>query len=240
MNKDDINVNRSFSQLLISQEEPKKKKPTTTNSQSNNQEENDESLLMNYMQSLKPSYLKVSDQIFKQMLSSAINDSDKVVQSLDTNEKLLFVRQMAEATNNLYYLDLQLHLWHDYYNTGMKEGKWPPQLSKSFAKQHHTCRTYGFPKHVIEQRQKTITQQFQHAINNLQEYMMQLEQNAQHWQPSFDPNILSNAINEYVKKGQQRLRQEFDYKKKMLELDSSDHRLITKFYDLQPNREQVR
>ena len=70
--------------------------------------------------------------------------------------------------------------------------------------------------------------------------MMQLEQNAQHWQPSFDPNILSNAINEYVKKGQQRLRQEFDRKKKMLELDSSDYHLITKFYDLQPNREQVR
>ena len=82
MNKDDINVNRSFSQLIISQEEPKKKKPTTaTNNQSNNQEENDESLLINYMQSSKPSYLKVSDQIFKQMLSSAINDSDKVVQS---------------------------------------------------------------------------------------------------------------------------------------------------------------
>ena len=121
----------------------------------------------------------------------------------------------------------------------MKEDIWAPRLSKSIAKQHNTCRTYGFPKHIVEQRQKTIARQFQHAINQLQQYLMELEQNVKTWQPSIDPIILSNAINECVKKAQRRLREEFDYKKKMLSLNSNDRHLITKFYDLQPNEEQV-
>ena len=114
----------------------------------------------------------------------------------------------------------------------MKEGILAPRISTSFAKKHHTCRTYGFPKHIVEQRQKTIIQQFQQTINGLQ-------QNVQQWQPSIDPNILSYAINELVKNAQQRLRQEFDYKKTMLVLDSNDRHLITKLYDLKPNEEQV-
>ena len=167
-----MQVNRSFSQLSISQENTKKKKIKTRNNQSNNEllnvmngdntqekkkeENHDESVSMNYMQNLKPHYLKVSDQIFKQMLSTAIKDSDKIVQSLDTNEKLQFVRHLTEVTNNLHYIDLQRHLWQDYYNLGMKEGVWAPQLSKYDAKQLNTCRTYGFPKHIIEKRQKQL------------------------------------------------------------------------------------
>ena len=196
------------------------------NKQEKKKEENNESLPTSYMQRFKPHYLKVSDQIFKQMLSNAIKDGDKIVEYLDTNEKVQFVRQMTEVTNNLHYIDLQRHLWQDYYNLGMKEGIWAPRISKSYAKQHNTCGTYGFPKHIIEKRQKTIKYQLQRTISELQIYLIKLEQNSQQWQPSFDPNILSNAINECVKKGQQRLRQEFDYKMKMLTLDSNDHHLL--------------
>jgi hypothetical protein len=147
---------------------------------------------------------------------------------------------MTEVTNNLQYMDLQRHLWQDYYNIGIKEGIWAPQLSKYDAKQLNTCRTYGFPKHIIEKRQKTIENQIHRTINELQQYLIKLEQNSQQWEPPFDPNILSNAINECVKKGQKRLRQDFDYKTEMLTLDSNDRHLITAFYDLQPNKKQVR
>ncbi|CAF4059652.1 unnamed protein product [Rotaria sordida] len=173
------------------------------------------------------------------MLSNSIEDGDKIVQCLNTNEKLQFVRQMTETTNNLYYFDLQRQLWQDYFDLGIKENKWAPRVSKSFVKQHHTCHTYGFRKHIVEQRLKTITQQFQSTINELQQYILQSEQNVKHWQPYIHPAILSNAINECVKSAQQRLRQEFDYKKKMLALDSNDRNLITKFYDLKPNEEQI-
>jgi hypothetical protein len=204
-----------------------------------NQEENDESLSMNRIQTFKPSYLKVSDKIFKLMLSNAIKDDNKIIQYLDTNEKIQFVRQMIEITNNLQYLYLQDHLWQDYYNIGMKDGIWAQRLSKLYAKQHNTCRTYGFPKHIIEKRQQTITKQLQHTRNELQQFEIKLEQHAQQWHPSFDPNILSDTINTYVEKGQQRLTQEFDYRRKMLALYSNDHHLIKQFYNLQPNEEQV-
>jgi hypothetical protein len=192
------------------------------------------------MQLFKSQYLKVSDQIFKQMLSNAIPNGDTIIQYLNTNEKVQFVRQMTEITNHLQYIDLQRHLWQDYYNIGLKEGgSWAPRLSKYNAAQHNTCCSYGFPKNIIEKRQQTIQHQLKRTMNELQQYLIKLEQNAQQWQPSFDPNILSHAINECVKKGQQRLRQEFDYKKKMLRLDSNDRHLITKFYQLQPTEEQV-
>ncbi|CAF4810563.1 unnamed protein product, partial [Rotaria sp. Silwood2] len=76
---------------------------------------------------------------------------------------------------------------------------------------HHTCRSYGFPKHVIEQRQKIITQQLQRTTNELHWYLTNLEQNVQQWQPYIDPSFLSGAINECIKNAQQRLRQEFNY-----------------------------
>ncbi|CAF4322568.1 unnamed protein product, partial [Rotaria sordida] len=41
------------------------------------------------------------------MLSNSIEDGNKIVQCLNTNEKLQFVRQMTETTNNLYCFDLQ-------------------------------------------------------------------------------------------------------------------------------------
>ncbi len=49
---------------------------------------------MNYLQKIKPQYLKVSDKIFKQMLSNAIkNDNDRIIiiQALDTQEKLQLI-----------------------------------------------------------------------------------------------------------------------------------------------------
>lgn len=69
--------------------------------------------------------------------------------------------------------------------------------------------------------------------------MIQLRTLTQQWQPQIDPDLLSTAIDECVKHGQKRLRQEFDYRRKMLELDAHDRYLINEFYNLAPNDEQV-
>ena len=240
-------MSRSFSQLSISQaNNPKKRKTITRNNSHSNDQllnlvdgHNQHGTSPNGIQKFKPHYLRVSDQIFKQLLANAISDGGKIVQCLNTNDKLQFIRQMTEITNHLQYIGLQRDLWQDYFNLGMKEGVYAPRVSKSYAKQHHTCHTYGFSKHIIEKRQQTIQDQLHRTINELQQYLIKLEEYSKQWQPSFDANILSNAINECVKKGQERLRQEFDYKRKILTLDSNDHNLITKFYQIQPNEEQV-
>ena len=55
----------------------------------------------------KPAYLKVPDHLFVRMLANAITDGGRLVQYLDTKEKVDFIRQMTEVTNNLEYFDLQ-------------------------------------------------------------------------------------------------------------------------------------
>jgi len=132
--EDGIHINRSFSQLSLLQNDSKKKKlMKTTNLQSThnelsskiinntNNDNDDNAVTINYLQKIKPHYLKVSDNKFKQMLSNAIkNDNDKIIiiQALDTQEKLQLIRQITEITNNLHYFNLQRQLWQDYYNIG--------------------------------------------------------------------------------------------------------------------------
>ncbi|CAF3327482.1 unnamed protein product [Rotaria socialis] len=230
VNTDEINISQSLSQLSISQRNPKKTKST---SQNNLSEQND------LQQRFKPRYLRVSDKILKQMLSNTTEDNLDIGKCLDTTEKVQLVRQVIEATNNLYYYDLQRQLWQEYYNIGTKEDVWRRKITKSAAKQHRTCRSYGLPKHIVEERQKAITRQIQHGINELQKYAIQLQNDLQQWQPSVDLNILSTAINKLVMSAQRRLRQEFDYKTRMLVFNSNDHHLITKFYNLRPDEEQI-
>ena len=86
----------------------------------------------------KPAYLKVPDKIFVRMLANAITDGHGIVQYLDTKEKVDFIRQMTEVTNNLRYFDSQRQLWQYHYDLGLKEGCWGSQLLKSYAKEHNT------------------------------------------------------------------------------------------------------
>ena len=178
-------------------------------------------------------------KMFKQMLSNEIEQGDTTIQYLDTEEKIQFVREMAEAMNNLYYFDLQCQLWQAYYDIGMKEGVWTSRVSKSFAKQHHTCRSYNLVRHIIEKCHRETNQQCQQVIDRVQQYIIELEEKTQQWQPSIHSAILSTVINEYVKDAQRRLRQEFDYKKKMLIFNTNHHHLIKQFYHLQPSQEQI-
>ena len=124
------------------------------------QQEDNDSLSTNHIKIFKPRHLRMSDKMFKQMLSNEIEHDDNTIQCLDTKEIIEFVRQMTEATNNLYYFDLQRQLWQAYADIGMKEGVWTSRVSKSFAKQHRTCRSYGFAKYSIGKRQNKINQQF--------------------------------------------------------------------------------
>ena len=82
------------------------------------QEDNDLSST-NHIKKFKPRYLRMSDKMFKQMLSNEMEHDDNAIhQCLDTKEKIEFVRQMTEATNNLYYFDLQRQLWQAYDDIG--------------------------------------------------------------------------------------------------------------------------
>lgn len=189
-------LDKSFSQLSISQGNSKKKKTITTTT--NDQIENNESS-MNFTENFKPSYLKVPDRIFKQMLSSATENGSKIVQCLNTTEKLQFVRQLSELTNNFYFKDLQRQLWQEYHNISSKDiTNWESKITNQYANQHNTCRMYKPQKSSIEQHQKTIQKQLERIRNQLAEFIVMLQKNTTQWEPFIDPDSLSHVINEYV------------------------------------------
>lgn len=239
------NVSQSLSQLSIFKENEtntkKKKKEHAASSKTtpHNDRKEKKTKKKNADQSFKPHFSKVSDRVFKQILSNAIKGGHQLVQCLNTEEKIQFIRHMTELTNQAQYLDLQRHLWQDYHNIGVKEGQWGPSVSNSFARQHRVCRTYGHSRSVIEKRLETIQYELQRTRNDLHVCTEKLEQYAKQWQPFFNANDLSQAIIECVKNNQRRLCQLFELKRKVLQFDADDHRLLRAFYQCEPSREQI-
>lgn len=184
-------------------------------------------------------YLKTPDHVFVQTLSKTMAKGNRIIQWLDTEEKISFIRQMAQVTDDLRYFELQRLFWQDHYDLGLKEGWWGMELARSYANQHRVCDAYSFTKDIIEEQQLMTRNKLQRKVEVLQEYLLQLGTNARQWQPSVDPHLLSYAIDEFVQHGQKRLRDEFDYKKKMLQMNATDHYLLRSFYWFKPNQEQV-
>ncbi|CAF5141579.1 unnamed protein product, partial [Rotaria sp. Silwood1] len=58
--------------------------------------------------------------------------------------------------------------------------------------------------------------------------------------PLLDFTKLNAIVTAVVRKGQHKLKQQFEHNKKMLMLDSTDHRLVQEVYDLKPNKQQIR
>ena len=192
------------------------------------------------MITFKPRYLKVPDRAFRKMLSHAIQDGDKLVQCLDTVEKLHFVRHMTEITNNFYFKGLQRQLWQEYHSLSLTDPtSWQVKITKHYAQRHHTCRMYRPTQSYIDERRKTIEHQLRQVGNELQSSLTKLEQNVTQWRPTIDSIVLSHAINECVQKSQQRLRDEFQHRITMLNLDWNDHKAISHFYALKPNEQVV-
>ena len=64
-----------------------------------------------------------------------------------------------------------------------------------------------------------------------------------HKQQSFDRSIdmqrLSTIISAFVRQGQHKLTADFERKKRILQFDAYDYRLIKTFYNLNPTENQV-
>ena len=188
-----------------------------------------------------PDYLKAPNVAFKQMLSTAMEGADKIVQCLDTNEKVEFTRQYTYLIHRLFYVQLQQEQWDYYYHVGMTENIWNGRVLKKWAKDNSICYTYGRSSTFIEQRRKKIAQQLLQAENILKEFE---EQPLSKWisesgDPPLDLQLMSSVVTAFVRKGQQKLRRQFEQNKQMLTLDSKDHHLVQSFYELKPNEQQV-
>jgi hypothetical protein len=59
---------------------------------------------------------------------------------------------------------------------------------------------------------------------------------AGHIDYSSEMSAFSSAINTLVREHQQKLQDEFEYKRQTLILDATNHRLVQEFFNLKPNK----
>ena len=243
-------MSQSMSQLSISQENPKKKRKSNNiepggqmaeaiNVIGQKKEDHRQKRPVNHLSEFVPQYLNVSNRKFKQLLLSHVKDKRDIISSLNTREKLGFVRQITCTVNTSKYVLLQEDLWGAYYEYGTKDGSWPQRLSKKIADEYYTCQMFGPPQHFVEQRRKTIECQKQRLMKELQQYGLQLASWSHQVQPPIDAQVLFEAIGKCVEQGQKRLRNEFAYKKRMLQCNYDDHHAIGQFYLSSPDSDQV-
>ena len=217
-----------MSQMSISNL-PKKRQRSTTKGNVAVVEKTDNNTTSNN----KPKYLKVPDQIFKEMLSKSLVGDDNIIQLLDTPEKLQFVRTYAHLLNNVFYLKLEQNFWEHYHTVCMSEGIWSVPIVNDMAKENNLCRFKFKTKAQLERHHKSILNRFQTAENKLNNHKeLPIHR-------FVDTNKLSTIITAFVRQGQNKLSVEFERKKLILQLDANDHRLVKAFYNLKPTENQV-
>ncbi|CAF1506072.1 unnamed protein product [Rotaria sp. Silwood1] len=105
----------------------------------------------------------------------------------------------------------------------MQENIWSGRVSKKWAAMTSMHQTYGRSKTLIVQHLTTLQRQLQEDHKHYKNF-----------------TTMSAMVTAVVGKGQHKLKQPFEYNKKMLKLDSTDHRFVQYVYDLKPNKQQIR
>ena len=174
------------------------------------------------------------NQIFKEMLSKSLTGAEILVQSLDTPEKLQFVRTYAHLLNNVFYLKLEQNFWEHYNTVCMSESIWSSPKVKDMIKENNLYRFQFKTKTQLEKHRQLILSRLQDAENNLNKHKQQP------FDRSIDMNKLSTIITAFVRQGQHKMSAEFERKKLILQFDANDYRLVKAFYYLKPTANQVK
>ncbi len=183
-------------------------------------------------------YSMMTDANLKEIMLSTYSsthfDMNLLEKFLDTNEKVIFIRQLLELTNKLNYSKLQDEQWSYYYHLGITEGIWTGQVSKKMALVHSMPYTYGRRKQLIVQRRKCFQEQLQEITNKIQEHMQQSPYSI------IDSNQIVTIVTNILDKDQYQLRLELERRRHILEFDAKDHQFVEAFYRLKPRQTEVR
>ena len=211
----------SVSQMSLSNVPKKRQRSTNTDNQPVQKE--------NY----KPKYLKVPDQVLKKMLSNSLVGAESLVQSLNTMEKLQFVRIYAHLLNNVFYLTSEQNFLEHYEKVAHHENIWLLSTDSDLMKKNNLQKIEFKTKAHLVKRQKKIQKQLQLAENKLNEHKQTSMSR------TLDMNRLSTIIPAFVRQGQQKLFKEFERKKQLVQFDMHEYQLIKNFYQLKPTEHQV-
>jgi len=187
------------------------------------------------------SYTDVPNEIFLQILSTAFNgNTDKLNSLLNEKERIEFVRHYTTLIDRFSYVKLQELQWNYYHHIGITQHIWTKRISKQLAEKNSICYTYGKSKVLIQQRRKKIQKQLQQTQYTIHLFEQKiLSKTAPHIDCRSEIKSLFSMLHIFVHEHQQKLRDEFEYKKQKLILDATDHHLVQAFFDLKPDKLQV-
>ncbi|CAF1672078.1 unnamed protein product [Adineta ricciae] len=113
-------------------------------------------------------------------------------------------------------------------------------MSKTSAEKYSICHTYGRSKSVIEERIRVIEKhlkQAQDAITQFEEKILsECEQNHDCLSVLKELNTI---IYQLVQEKQQIVKDKFEYQRKMLLFNATDHLLLKNFFDIEPNNRHI-
>lgn len=186
----------------------------------------------------KPKYLKVPDEVFKRMLSKSLVGAETMVQSLNTPEKLQFVRIYAHLLNDIFYLKLEENYLEHYEKVAMNEKIWSaPIMDRSMVRENNLVNIQFKTRAQLEQRQKKIRNQLQFIENKFNQHRQQ--QSPSSMTHGLDMSRIATLLPYFVRHGQHKLTKEFERKKQLLQLDMHEYQLVKNFYELKPTENQV-
>ena len=181
----------------------------------------------------KPKYLKVPDQIFKEMLLKSLTESENIGQLLDTPEKLQYIRTFVHLLNNICYLKLEEDFWNHYHTVATTECIWSSPLEKEVIKNNNLYRINFKTKAQLERHRQSV-------LNRLKKAEIELTQHKQQQRELLLMDKLSTILLAFVRQRQSKLIKDFEQRKSLLQFDANDYRLIRTFYEYKPLKDQVR
>jgi hypothetical protein len=181
-------------------------------------------------------YSSIPDEVFSQLLAKAFDEDLDFIRFSNKDQMIKFIRYYTSLIDRLSHLQSQEVQWKYYYHIGMTQNIWEGHMDKHLAEKYSIVPTYGRSKTLIEQRLKETEKHLQQIADAVQQSHEQFR--ASRWYTWSDKLLLT--VGEFVNEKQKPMEHEFRYEREILLLDATDHQLVQKFFDLKPDKSQVR
>jgi hypothetical protein len=183
-------------------------------------------------------YLNTSKRKFKQMLRTAIVNGQNILEWCNTDEKLNYIYEHTRLLDKVYYLKLEKDLWENYIKYGETSHCWTSPLSKTIIQQHQLTSDYQQSQKSMVKYQQKITEQLQEAEAHVAQHALLLK-DYQHQDSLIDEKHLWATILALVRKGQHKLSQNYEHRKKLFKHSAQGHSLVKACYDYEPTQEEI-
>ena len=192
------------------------------------------------IQNEQSNFTDTPDPVFDQMLSTSFPSEEKLARFLNGKDKMGFIRRYTDLLDRMSYWKLKQAHWDYYLQIAQRQNIWTNRVPKLLAEKNSMAHAYGRSKSMIERRRIQIEQKSEQVQNAIAQFEQQtLSQSVPDIDYSSELNSLSSIVRTFVQENQQPLCSELEYKRKMLILDATDHRLVQAFFDLKPKKGQV-